>query len=88
MIRAEDVESCAHQSYDLTKLDGIRQFQVDHLDPILQELEQMALRKKEGVVPIIEEERHRFISLNRERRQLSKIINTLKEAYYSHLEKD
>jgi hypothetical protein len=81
MEKAENIESCARQLYDMTKLDEIRQFQADHLDPILKELNRMALRKSEGVVPITTEERHKFILLNHQRKQVSKIIESLTDAY-------
>jgi hypothetical protein len=87
MTKIEDVEVCARQSYDVTQLDDIRRFQADNLDPILKELNQMALRKNEGVVPITDEERHTFVLLNHQRKQVSKIIDSLTNAYYTHLEK-
>jgi hypothetical protein len=80
----DDIESCARQSYDLTNLDGIRQFQADHLDPIIRELDHMIRQKHEGVVPITEEDKHRFVSLNREKRQLNKIIDRVTDAYHQN----
>lgn len=82
--KAEDVQSCARESYDLTTLEGIRHFEANHLDPVLKELEEINQRKREGFILLTDDARYKL--LTNWRKQLFRIFKKLREDHHSRFE--